>query len=92
MRDEIVVNDRWGKETRSKHGGFYTSEYETFVPEGAQLGPAHKWEEDQGIGKSFGYNRVEGADDYKSATRTGSPAGERGLERRQLTLGHRPHG
>ena len=59
MRDEIVINDRWGKETRSKHGGFYTSEYETFVPEGAQMGPAHKWEEDQGIGKSFGYNRKE---------------------------------
>jgi alpha-L-fucosidase len=68
VRDEIVINDRWGKETRSKHGGFYTSEYQTFVPEGAQLGPAHKWEEDQGIGKSFGYNRVETADDYKSAT------------------------
>jgi alpha-L-fucosidase len=68
VRDEIVINDRWGQETRSKHGGFYTSEYQTFVPEGAQMGPAHKWEEDQGIGKSFGYNRVETADDYKSAT------------------------
>ena len=68
VRDEIAVNDRWGKETRSKHGGFYTSEYQTFVPEGVQLGPAHKWEEDQGIGKSFGYNRMEGPNDYKSAT------------------------
>jgi alpha-L-fucosidase len=68
VRDEIAINDRWGKETRSKHGGFYTSEYQTFVPEGAQLGRSHKWEEDQGIGKSFGYNRVEAADDYKSAT------------------------
>jgi alpha-L-fucosidase len=68
VRDEIVINDRWGKETRSKHGGFYTSEYETFLPEGAKTGPTHKWEEDQGIGKSFGYNRVEGPDDYKSAT------------------------
>jgi len=68
VRNEIAVNDRWGKETRSKHGGFYTSEYQMFVPEGAQLGPAHKWEECQAIGKSFGYNRVEGPDDYKSAT------------------------
>ena len=67
VRDEIVIDDRWGKETSSKHGGFYTSEYQTFVPGGVQLGPAHKWEEDQGIGKSFGYNRVETADDYKSA-------------------------
>lgn len=68
VREEIVINDRWGKETRSKHGGFYTSEYQTFVPGGVQLGAEHKWEEDQGIGKSFGYNRVEVADDYKSAT------------------------
>jgi alpha-L-fucosidase len=68
VRDTIAVNDRWGKETRSKHGGFYTSEYQAFVPEGAQMGPAHKWEECQAIGKSFGYNRMEGPNDYKSAT------------------------
>ncbi|HXX22262.1 MAG TPA: alpha-L-fucosidase [Terriglobia bacterium] len=68
VRDTIAVNDRWGKETRSKHGGFYTSEYQTFVPEGAQMGPAHKWEECQAIGRSFGYNRMEGPSDYKSAT------------------------
>ena len=67
VRDEIVVNDRWGKETRSKHGGFYTSEYARFMPAGVKLGAAHKWEEDQGIGKSFGYNRAEGPLDYKSA-------------------------
>ncbi len=68
MRDRIAVNDRWGKDTRSKHGGFYTSEYQTFLPEGAQLGPAHKWEECQAIGKSFGYNRVEDLTDYKSSS------------------------
>ena len=68
VRDRIAVNDRWGKDTRSKHGGFYTSEYQTFLPEGAQLGPAHKWEECQAIGKSFGYNRVEELHDYKSAS------------------------
>ena len=27
LRINIVVNDRWGSETRSKHGGFYTTEY-----------------------------------------------------------------
>lgn len=26
-RDEVIVNDRWGKETRSRHGGYYTTEY-----------------------------------------------------------------
>jgi alpha-L-fucosidase len=68
VRDQIAVNDRWGKETRGKHGGFYTSEYQASVPEGEQLGSGHKWEENQGIGRSFGYNRMETADDYKSAT------------------------
>jgi len=67
VRNEIVVNDRWGKETRGKEGGFYTSEYGKYRGEGfekTQL--AHKWEEDQGIGASFGYNRNEDAEDYKT--------------------------
>lgn len=68
VRDQIAVNDRWGKETRGKHGGFYTSEYQASVPEGEQMSSRHKWEENQGIGRSFGYNRMETADDYKSAT------------------------
>jgi alpha-L-fucosidase len=64
---EIAVNDRWGKETRETDGGFYTSEYAGFTKPGVQLGATHKWEECQGMGKSFGYNRVETVDDYKSA-------------------------
>jgi alpha-L-fucosidase len=68
VRDEIAVNDRWGKETRETDGGFYTSEYAGFTKSGVSLGAAHKWEECQGMGKSFGYNRVEGVDDYKSAS------------------------
>jgi alpha-L-fucosidase len=67
VRDEVVVNDRWGKETRGVDGGFYTSEYGKFRGEGfAQKELVHKWEEDQGIGSSFGYNRNEDADDYKT--------------------------
>ena len=27
VKNQVVVNDRWGKETRSKHGGIYTTEY-----------------------------------------------------------------
>jgi alpha-L-fucosidase len=68
VRDEIAVNDRWGKETRETDGGFYTSEYAGFTKSGVPLGATHKWEECQGMGKSFGYNRVEGVDDYKSAS------------------------
>jgi len=67
VRSEVAVNDRWGKETRETDGGFYTSEYAGFTRPGVQLGAVHKWEECQGMGKSFGYNRVETSDDYKSA-------------------------
>ncbi|HOW68870.1 MAG TPA: alpha-L-fucosidase [Candidatus Paceibacterota bacterium] len=61
-RDEVVVNDRWGKETRHKHGGYYTTEY------GAGMKDAsHAWEENRGMGYSYGYNRAENLEDYKSA-------------------------
>jgi len=61
-RDEVVINDRWGKGCRHKHGGYYTTEY------GAGLaGATHPWEECRGIGYSFGYNRNEPLSNYKSA-------------------------
>jgi len=67
-RDEIVVNDRWGQATRSRHGGFYTTEYgKVHLGQGQQLGPRRKWEECRGMGTSFGYNRNEGAEDYQTA-------------------------
>ncbi|MBN1123567.1 MAG: alpha-L-fucosidase [Sedimentisphaerales bacterium] len=62
VKDTIAINDRWGKECRHNHGGYYTTEY------GAGLaGATHPWEECRGMGHSFGYNRNEGIDDYKSA-------------------------
>lgn len=68
-RNEIVVNDRWGKETRSQHGGFYTTEYgKVHFGQEKELGPARKWEESRGMGTSYGYNRNEGATDYRTAT------------------------
>ena len=27
VKDEVVVDDRWGKDTRHKHGGYWTTEY-----------------------------------------------------------------
>jgi alpha-L-fucosidase len=60
-KDTVVVNDRWGKETRGKHGTYFTTEY------GAGMKDAsHPWEENRGIGFSFGYNRAENIDDYKT--------------------------
>ena len=69
-RDEIVVNDRWGSECRGRHGGYYTSEYGQ-VHGGEKPGEAyerHKWEENQGMGASYGYNRNETYSEYRSAT------------------------
>jgi len=60
-RDEVAVNDRWTKEGRHQHGGYYTTEY------GAGLKDTqHAWEEDRAIGHSFGYNRNESLADYRS--------------------------
>ncbi|GIX07253.1 MAG: hypothetical protein KatS3mg115_1656 [Candidatus Poribacteria bacterium] len=62
-RDEVVVNDRWGSDCRSVHGGYYTTEY-GHVGGGKSLAEGHKWEENRGIGASFGYNRNETVEDY----------------------------
>ena len=66
-KDDIVINDRWGKNTRSSHGGYYTTEYGHVGGGKQELAAQHKWEENRGIGKSFGYNRNEDVDDYMTA-------------------------
>jgi alpha-L-fucosidase len=64
VREHVVINDRWGKETRSQHGGYFTSEYGGFhsIDDLA----SQKWEECRGLGTSFGYNRMERVNDYMS--------------------------
>jgi alpha-L-fucosidase len=59
----VVVNDRWGKNTREKNTGstYTTSEY------GSGMNPDVIWEESRGIGHSYGYNRNEKLEDYKSS-------------------------
>ncbi len=59
-KNEVIVNDRWGK-VRGKHGGYMTTEYGSGFKD-----PSVLWEENRGIGKSFGFNRVESYDDYNS--------------------------
>jgi alpha-L-fucosidase len=59
VREEVVINDRWGKETRHKHGGYYTTEYTAGLDSGS-----HPWEESRGMGFSYGYNRMEKLADY----------------------------
>ena len=66
MRDTIVVNDRWGKGARGHHGGHYTTEYAAETGDTAGISETHPWEECRGIGRSFGYNRYEGCEQYMS--------------------------
>ncbi|CAN5671422.1 alpha-L-fucosidase [soil metagenome] len=68
VKNTVVVNDRWGKETRSRHGGYYSSEY-GIVEGDAKISDtvAHAWEEIRGIGTSFGYNQVEDLNNYLSS-------------------------
>ncbi|MDX9754786.1 MAG: alpha-L-fucosidase [bacterium] len=59
---DVVINDRWGNDTRHRHGDYYTTEYTSGLE-----GIAKPWEENRGMGHSYGYNRMERAGDYKSA-------------------------
>ena len=68
VKDKVVVNDRWGKQTRGKHGDFYTTEYDlVHAEDAAGLSIDHPWEECRGIGTSFGYNRNEDLSNYSSS-------------------------
>jgi alpha-L-fucosidase len=60
-KDDVVVDDRWGKDTRHKHGGYWTTEY---TPGMADVD--HAWEESRGMGFSYGYNRAERVDHYRT--------------------------
>lgn len=61
VKDEVVIDDRWGKDTRHKHGGYWTTEY---TP--GMSGMDHPWEESRGMGFSYGYNRAENISHYHS--------------------------
>ncbi|MGP1992972.1 alpha-L-fucosidase [Zobellia laminariae] len=60
-KEEVVINDRWGKETRHHHGGYYTTEYGSGLPNADKV-----WEENRGMAHSFGYNITENIEDYNS--------------------------
>ncbi len=69
VRDVIVPNDRWGKSTRGVCGGNFTTEYGE-IGSGKSLDDItdpRPFEECRGIGRSFGYNRTETAEDYVEA-------------------------
>ena len=61
VKNDVVINDRWGKSTRHHHGGYYTTEY------GSGVNIDHPWEENRGMAHSFGYSRTENLVDYNSS-------------------------
>ena len=64
VKDIVVVNDRLSKESVGKHGDYYSSEYQ----DADGLGASHPWEESRGMGGSYGFNRAENLEDYRSST------------------------
>ena len=62
-KDEVVVNDRFGKDMPGKHGDYFSSEYQ----DAEGVGTFHPWEESRGIGGSYGFNRDENIDDYNTS-------------------------
>lgn len=62
VKDEVVINDRWGKNMRHKHGGYFTTEYGSGMPNSN-----HPWEENRGMAYSFGFSRTENLADYNSS-------------------------
>lgn len=60
-KDKVVINDRWGKGDRHKHGGYFTTEYGAGLPNAD-----HPWEENRGMAHSFGYSRTENYKDYNT--------------------------
>jgi alpha-L-fucosidase len=61
VKDEVVVNDRWGNDSRHKHGGYWTTEYTPGMSD-----TTHPWEESRGMGYSYGYNRAERLEHYRT--------------------------
>ncbi|MGA2857451.1 MAG: alpha-L-fucosidase [Candidatus Sulfotelmatobacter sp.] len=59
VKDDVVINDRWGKDTRHQHGGYWTTEYTA-----GMKGIDHPWEESRGMAFSYGYNRAECLEHY----------------------------
>jgi alpha-L-fucosidase len=69
VKDYIVPNDRWGRETRGRLGGNFTTEY-GIIDGGRKIEDIEldrPFEECRGIGRSFGLNRAEMTEDYLSA-------------------------
>ena len=60
VKEKLIVNDRWGRDIRFKHGGIHRNI--------ARYGfKDHYFDESRGMGFSYGHKREEDARDYNSA-------------------------
>jgi alpha-L-fucosidase len=64
-RDEVVVNDRSGAETRGKHGDVFSSEIGMERDRETKQGFSHKWIEDRPLA-DWSWNRALKIEDYLS--------------------------
>jgi len=68
VKETVAINDRWGIETRGKHGGYFTTEYDLVHAGNAnEIKFERPWEECRGMAGSFGYNRNERLEDYSTS-------------------------
>jgi len=71
IKDTVVVDDRWGSETRGKHGGVFVCENGMFSPfcdgAGAATGQVHDWMYWATQARSWGMSRTEDDSQYKGA-------------------------
>ncbi len=63
-KQEVFVNDRFGKDERGKHGDLYNVEYD--YDKGSEGSLTHAWSYWQGIAKTFGYNQDTDLEDVMS--------------------------
>lgn len=65
VRDEVVVNDRWGAGSRGRRGDVYSSEIGSRHDRQSEGGFAHPWIEDRPIG-DWSHNRTLKVEDHLS--------------------------
>lgn len=65
IKDQIVVNDRWGNECRGAHGGVYTCENGGFSDWCSGNRTTHPWFYWATQARSWGFSRTEDASAYR---------------------------
>jgi alpha-L-fucosidase len=65
-KNEVVVNDRWGSDSRGRHGDVYCSEIGSMKDRENEHGFTHPWMEDRPLSRNWARNRNQRLDHYMS--------------------------